>query len=122
MIDRQAQKTDTFTGIVGINTQDRAVQEMMGPIVDRSREHLGPADKAIIVARKLLADAVRTVADGGDPLGVSPTYYGLRAAERCASRGRELARRPDPADGFGAALRESGGAVTLTFGRLSHYS
>ena len=81
MIDRQAQKTDTFTGIVGINTQDRAVQEMMGPIVDRSREHLGPADKAIIVARKLLADAVRTVEDGGDPLGVSPTYYGLRAAE-----------------------------------------
>ena len=100
MIDRQAQKTDTFTGIVGINTQDRAVQEMMGPIVDRSREHLGPADKAIIVARKLLADAVRTVEDGGDPLGVSPTYYGLRAAEGVlpadASWRDDLIPRMDP--------------------------
>ena len=81
MIDRQAQKTDTFTGIVGINTQDRAVQELMGPIVDRSREHLGPADKAIIAARKLLADAVETVQDGGDPPGVSSSYYRLRAAD-----------------------------------------
>ena len=79
MIDRQAQKTETFTGIPGINTQDRAVQELMGPIVDRSKEHLGPADKAIIVTRKLLEEAVRTVADGGDPAGVAPTYYGLRA-------------------------------------------
>ena len=81
MIDRQVQKTDTFTGIVGVNTQDRAVQEMMGVIVDRSREHLGPADKAIIVARKLLADAVATVQDGGDPPGVSASYYNLRAAD-----------------------------------------
>ena len=81
MIDRAAQKTETFTGIVGINTQDRAVQEMMGPIVDRSREHLGPADRAIITARKLLEEAVRTVQDGGDPPGVSSRYYELRAAE-----------------------------------------
>ena len=47
---------------MGINVQDRAVQETMGPIVDRSKEHLGPADAAIIAARKLLQQAVRTVA------------------------------------------------------------
>ena len=85
MIDRAAQRTETFTGIVGINAQDRAVQEMMGPIVDRSREHLGPADRAIIVARKLLEEAVRTVQDGGDPPGVSSSYYELRAAENVLS-------------------------------------
>ncbi|ETX05715.1 MAG: hypothetical protein ETSY2_21390, partial [Candidatus Entotheonella gemina] len=34
MIDRDAQRTQSFTGIDGINTQDRAVQESMGPIVD----------------------------------------------------------------------------------------
>jgi len=34
MIDRQVQKNETFTGIDGINTQDRAVQEGMGPIVE----------------------------------------------------------------------------------------
>ena len=81
LIDRQAQKTDTFTGIAGVNTQDRAVQELMGPIVDRSREHLGPADQAVIAARKLLQQAVRTVSDGADPPGVAPTYYDLRAID-----------------------------------------
>jgi hypothetical protein len=57
----------------------------MGRVVDRTREHLGPADKAIIAARKLLQEAVRTVADGGDPPGVAPTYYDLRAADQVLS-------------------------------------
>jgi len=86
LIDRQVQKTETFSGIDGIHTQDHAVQESMGPIVDRSREHLGPADKAIIVARRLLLDAVRTVQEGGDPPGVAPSYYGLRAIEQVLPR------------------------------------
>jgi phthalate 4,5-dioxygenase oxygenase subunit len=85
LIDRQAQKTETFTGITGVNTQDRAVQETMGPIVDRSKEHLGPADRAIIVARQLLLQAVKTYQDGGTPSGVAPTYYTIRAAERVLS-------------------------------------
>src|SRR5205814_6262045 len=80
-LDRQVQKTENFTGIDGVNTQDRAVQESMGPIVDRSKEHLGPADKAIIQARRLLLDAVKTVRDGGTPRGVKPSYYTLRASE-----------------------------------------
>jgi phthalate 4,5-dioxygenase oxygenase subunit len=82
MIDRQVQKHETFTGIEGINTQDRAVQEGMGPVVDRSLEHLGPADRAIIVARRLLLDAVKSVQEGGDPLGADASYYGARAIEK----------------------------------------
>jgi len=31
-----------------VNKQDRGVQESMGVIVNRSIEHLGPADRAII--------------------------------------------------------------------------
>jgi phthalate 4,5-dioxygenase oxygenase subunit len=81
LLDRQVQKTENFTGIEGINTQDRAVQESMGRIVDRSKEHLGPADKAIIQARRLLLEAVKTVQAGGTPRGVNATYYTLRAAE-----------------------------------------
>ena len=81
LLDRQVQKTETFTVIDGINTQDRAIQESMGAVVDRSREHLGPADKAIIQARKLLLEAVKTVEEGGTPRGVAPTYYRLRAGE-----------------------------------------
>src|SRR5499426_138181 len=86
LLDRQVQKTESFTGIEGINTQDRAIQESMGRIVDRSREHLGPADKAVIQARRLLLHAVKTVAEGGTPRGVEPTYYGLRASEGVVPR------------------------------------
>ena len=77
---------ESFTGIEGINTQDRAIQESMGRIVDRSREHLGPADKAVIQARRLLLQAVKTVSEGGTPRGVAGTYYALRAVEGVVSR------------------------------------
>jgi phenylpropionate dioxygenase-like ring-hydroxylating dioxygenase large terminal subunit len=80
-IDRAMQKTETFTGIPGINQQDRAVQESMGHIVDRSRENLGPADKAVVATRKLLLEAMETVERGGDPPGVGTGYYEARAAE-----------------------------------------
>ena len=82
LLDRQAQKYETFTGIEGINTQDRALQETMGRIVDRSKEHLGPADRAIIQTRRLLLRAVKTVQEGGEPPGLQPSYYTIRAVER----------------------------------------
>ena len=41
LIDRKIQKTETFTGIDGFTLQDHAIQESMGPIVDRTEEHLG---------------------------------------------------------------------------------
>ncbi|MDQ3830046.1 MAG: hypothetical protein M3361_12220, partial [Candidatus Tectomicrobia bacterium] len=87
LVDRQVQKTETFTGIEGINAQDRAVQESMGAIVDRSKEYLGPADRAIIVTRRLLLQAIQTVRDGGDPPGVDTSYYQARAVERILPKG-----------------------------------
>ena len=53
----------------------------MGRIVDRSREHLGPADKAIIQARKLLREAVRAVQAGDSPAGTGTSYYTVKAGE-----------------------------------------
>ena len=47
-ISREAQRTESMTGIAGVNTQDRAIQESMGRVVDRSQEFLGPADRAIV--------------------------------------------------------------------------
>jgi len=88
-IDRSVQKTETYTGIEGVNTQDRAVQESMGPVVDRSREYLGPADKAIIAMRRLLLQAVQTVEAGGSPPAADDTYYQIRAIERMIPDGQE---------------------------------
>jgi hypothetical protein len=82
LIDRQRQRTKTFTGIPGLNTQDLAVQESMGPIIDRSREHLGSTDKAVIQFRKCLLDAARDLENGIDPPGSdSKTYRGIRPAD-----------------------------------------
>jgi phenylpropionate dioxygenase-like ring-hydroxylating dioxygenase large terminal subunit len=81
MIDRLVQKTQTFTGIQGTNTQDRAVQESMGRVVDRTYERLGTTDRAIITARRLLLQAVEQFQAGGDPPGLNG-YYKLRAIER----------------------------------------
>jgi hypothetical protein len=80
MIDRGVQKTKTFTGIKGINTQDFALQEGMGPIVDRSKEHLGTTDRAIIITRQLLLEATDVAASGGAPRGLEPgTHRSVRA-------------------------------------------
>ncbi len=73
MIDRERQRTKTFTGIVGLNTQDFALQEGMGAICDRSHEHLGTSDKAIIACRQLLLEATDAVTAGNAPRGVDPT-------------------------------------------------
>jgi hypothetical protein len=70
LIDRQAMREQrSWTGIDGINTQDFAIQESMGPIYDRSTEHLGAADLAVIAMRKLLIDAASAINSGQDPLG-----------------------------------------------------
>ena len=80
-LNREVQRTETYSGIDGINQQDRALQESMGPIVDRSKEHLGPADKAIGQMRRMLGQAVRTVEAGGNPAGTGTSYYHIRAGE-----------------------------------------
>jgi len=81
MIDREVQRTETFTGIEGINTQDQAIQESMGPILDRTNENLAASDMAIVIARRMLLEAAGTVADGGDPPGVGDSYYNVRAID-----------------------------------------
>lgn len=82
LIDRFVQRTSTFSGISGVNTQDVAVQEGMGPIVDRSQEHLGSTDRAIVTMRRLLLEATRTVEAGGTPKGANPsTYRSMRAVD-----------------------------------------
>ncbi len=58
--DRQAMKEGHWTGIVGRGNayEDFVVQESMGPIVDRSKEHLGSCDLVILRARSMLLRAV----------------------------------------------------------------
>jgi phenylpropionate dioxygenase-like ring-hydroxylating dioxygenase large terminal subunit len=83
-IDRERQRTASFSGLEeSAPVQDAAVQESMGPIVDRSREHLGASDEAIIRVRRRLLEAARALRDGGvEPPGIrSPESYRLRGCQ-----------------------------------------
>jgi phthalate 4,5-dioxygenase oxygenase subunit len=90
LIDRQVQKTQTYTGISGVNTQDYALQEGMGPIVDRSKEFLGTSDKAIIAMRRLFLEGVDAVETGGQPRGCNPKEYRhIRAYDALIAPGQD---------------------------------
>jgi phthalate 4,5-dioxygenase oxygenase subunit len=65
--DRQMQKTVNFTGIEDFLNHDACATESMGPIFDRSKEHLGVSDKAVIAVRKSLLSSVRALLEGKDP-------------------------------------------------------
>ena len=82
LIDRDRQRRENYTGIPQIQLQDTAVEASMGPIMDRTKEHLGQADAAVILARRLLLDAVKKHRDAGTvpPLVDRGDQYRLRSA------------------------------------------
>lgn len=80
--DREAMAAGlSFSGIQGVNLQDIAVQESMGPIVDRSREHLGAADLAIVHFRRLLLKAARGEGAASPGFVQGMHYAGLRSRD-----------------------------------------
>ncbi len=67
--DRAKMKSkESWSGFRGFEPEDGAMALSMGPIFDRSNEHLVPADGAVVHARRILLDAARRVAGGDDPL------------------------------------------------------
>jgi phthalate 4,5-dioxygenase len=84
-IDRDAQRRNTgsegYTGISGIAMQDAAMTGSMGPIYDRTREHLGTTDAMIIrVRRRLIAAVQAHMTRGVTPPGVDdPEAYRVRS-------------------------------------------
>jgi len=82
LIDRKEQRDGvSYTGINAIFLQDQAVTESMGPIYDRTQEHLGTSDMMVIRTRKRLLDAARALRDEGRvPPGVDdPGVYAARS-------------------------------------------
>ena len=78
LVDRAAQKDGgIYTGITGIQAQDQAVTESMGPITDHEFEHLGPSDRMITRTRRRLLRAARALKkEGAVPPGVdNPGIY-----------------------------------------------
>ncbi|MFZ2651354.1 MAG: aromatic ring-hydroxylating dioxygenase subunit alpha [Burkholderiaceae bacterium] len=81
LMDRAAQKAGTtYSGIEGIAMQDASLQESMGTIQDRTREHLVSTDNGIIMARQRLMKAAKALAEQGvAPPGIEPQTQRVRS-------------------------------------------
>ncbi len=85
--DRALQRSGHATGIPGVNNQDRAIVEAMGPIVDRENEHLGTSDVAVIAARRKLIRMAKDLADGKEPeLPHNPAAFNVRPIDVTVSQ------------------------------------
>ncbi|MBB3773550.1 hypothetical protein FHS55_004192 [Angulomicrobium tetraedrale] len=63
--DPHEQANETYTGMgLDINVHDQWAVESMGAIQDRTREHLGQSDKAIIQYRRLLRQEIEKAVSG----------------------------------------------------------
>ena len=71
--DPDEQRTQTYLGMgeEDINVHDQWAVESMGPIQDRTREHLGTTDKVILANRRMLLAAIEAVREGKVPPGVA---------------------------------------------------
>jgi phthalate 4,5-dioxygenase oxygenase subunit len=64
-------KAGDFTGIQGIPAQDMAMWESMGPIADRSHDHPGQSDVAVVQFRRMMIAAAKKFAEGGPAIGTA---------------------------------------------------
>lgn len=91
--DPQEQQSRTYLGMGedDINVHDQWACESMGAIQDRTREHLGTSDRAIMANRRMLLQAIDDVQAGRCPMGMAQADV---AAQRIG---------PDTVDGIAPA-------------------
>jgi phthalate 4,5-dioxygenase oxygenase subunit len=86
-LDRELQRRNVgsagYSGIPGGRQQDRAITSSMGPIYDRTQEHLGTTDSLIIRARRRLIDTARAFEQSGKtpPGATNPQLYRVRSGQ-----------------------------------------
>ncbi|HZT07576.1 MAG TPA: Rieske 2Fe-2S domain-containing protein [Chloroflexota bacterium] len=73
--DREKQRTENYTGMTDFGfgsflAHDSCATESMGPLYDRSREHLGVSDLGVISVRRRLLDVVQAFQRGEQPAHV----------------------------------------------------
>jgi len=68
--NRASLKQGKFSGFHSFTQEDAAVVMSAGPIKDRTKEMLAPADAAVMRYYRMLIQVAQTVASGGKPVGV----------------------------------------------------
>ncbi len=98
-IDREMQRELSYSGVEGLDVQDSMVQETMGEIAERDKEHLVPSDLAVVRIRRRLLDAAKSLRDSGAvPPGVDrPDAYDRWCGYLIAPKEKDLAQVYDEA-------------------------
>ena len=99
--EEQISRTYLGMGEDDINVHDQWACESMGAIQDRTREHLGTSDKAIMANRRMLLQAIDEVQAGRLPLGMAQPAV---AAQRT---GPDTVDGIAPTEGWPAWWREA---------------
>ena len=58
---------DSWTGLVGVEVEDASIALSQGAFYDRSKEHLVPADRAVVRVRRMLLDSFSAFATSSIP-------------------------------------------------------
>jgi phthalate 4,5-dioxygenase len=91
-LSHEARREGNFSGVSDFVSQDFMVTESMGPIYDRTQEHLGSTDKAISRMRHILLSAAKGLADGKEPPAVGGEgldFASIRGAEKILEPGED---------------------------------
>ncbi|HWD57827.1 MAG TPA: Rieske 2Fe-2S domain-containing protein [Stellaceae bacterium] len=92
LIDREMQRTVSYSGISGLFPQDSAMTESGDTIADRTLEHLVPSDRMIVMTRRRLYEAAWALRGHGTvpPLVDDPeTAARVRSGEIVAPADRD---------------------------------
>jgi phthalate 4,5-dioxygenase oxygenase subunit len=88
LIDRDLQSSGrSYTGMEGLGIQDCAIQESMGSIADRTKEHLGVSDTAIIRIRRLFLQMLKDQTAGASVRPAAASAYRVRSVRFSAEKG-----------------------------------
>jgi phthalate 4,5-dioxygenase oxygenase subunit len=72
---------ENWTGLRGVEVEDATIGLSQGPLYDRSREHLVPADQAVVRVRRVLMDSVKRVMENKQPAALGLDLRGVSACD-----------------------------------------
>lgn len=72
---------ESWTGLLGVEVEDATIGLSQGPLYDRSREHLVPADQAVVRVRRVLLESVKRASQNQQPAALGLDLTGVRACD-----------------------------------------
>ncbi|NML97450.1 Rieske 2Fe-2S domain-containing protein [Paraburkholderia sp. RP-4-7] len=72
---------ENWTGLRGVEVEDATIGLSQGPLYDRSREHLVPADQAVVRVRRVLMESVKRAMEDKQPAALGLDLRGVSACD-----------------------------------------